>query len=115
LSTHPYLGDKRKKQNNMKKKLLIVLILYLIGLPVIFGLSHFFGGIKYVHPEKTKKELLINHRQLIKDGNVIQGFPYDGWNASYYPVTNRDWFYPKIHDYFYKWSIYYRFKWLDRC
>jgi len=99
----------------MIKCILIGIVAFFIVLPVIFGLAELFGGTKYIHTEEIKKELLISRRQLIEEGNVIQGFPHNSWGVSYYPLTNRDWFYPKIYDYFYKWSVYYRFKWFDRC
>ena len=99
----------------MIKCILIKLLVFFLIIPVILGIGEFFGGTKYIHTPEIKNKLLISHKKLIEEGNVIQGFPNNGWSVSYYPLSNRDWFYPKIYDYFYKWSVYYRFKWFDRC
>lgn len=97
------------------KFILIGIICYFLLIPVVFGIIKFFGGIKYVYKQSQKDELLKRHLALIKDGYIIQGFPHYGWSVSYYPSTDRTWFYPKIYDFFYKWSVYYRFKWCNRC
>jgi len=93
---------------------IILIFIFLIS-PIILGVLHGCGGYKYIYPPEKKIELLIEYKQLIKDGNVIQGFPYNGWFVSYYPITNSTWFFPKIYDFFYKWSVYYNFKWWDIC
>jgi len=100
------------------KNLIIVLICvvsYFITIPIILGIYSGCGGSKYIYEKAEKEELLKSHLQLIKEGNVIQGFPHDGWSVSYYPLSNSTCFYTKIYDYFYKWSVYYNFKWFDRC
>lgn len=91
------------------------IVFFLLILPFLFGVFEFFSGIEYVHTKERKKELLISHMKLIKDGYIIQGFPYRGFSVSYFAASNRYWFYPKLYDYFYKWAIYFRFKWFDRC
>jgi hypothetical protein len=90
-------------------------LLISLMLPVFFGLFEFFEGTKYLHKKRTKEDLLISYLKLIKEGHIIQGFPHNGWSVSYYPSSNDKWFYPRIYSYFYKWSVYYRFKWCDRC
>ena len=105
--------------NSVKMKTLIIVIicvcLYFMILPIVFGIYSGCRGEKYIYRKEKKKELLESHLNLIKQGYIIQGFPYNGWSVSYYPKTDRTWFYPKMFDYFYKWSVYYNFKWLDRC
>ena len=98
----------------MYKYIMIVMILFLL-LPIMFGVMEFFGGVKYIHSPEPKRELLILYKKLIQEGNIIQGFPRNNLSVSYYLSTNRNWFYPKIYDYFYKWAVYYRFKWYNRC
>ena len=94
---------------------IICMCLYLIILPIVLGIYYGCGGKKCIYEKENKKELLESHLKLIKEGNIIQGFPHDGWSVSYYPKTNSTWFYPKVFDYFYKWSVYYNFKWFDIC
>ena len=91
------------------------MIVYFLLIPAILGCLEFFKGHKYKYDPEEKEKLLIRHKKLIDEGYIIQGFPHNGWAVSYYPSSNRDWFYPKIYDFFYKWSVYYRFKWFDRC
>jgi len=96
-------------------KISIIICSFLIMIPVILGIYSGCCGTKFIHNKERKKELLKSHRLLIEEGYIIQGFPHNGWSVSYYPSTNRSWFYPKIYDFFYKWSVFYNFKWFDKC
>ena len=95
--------------------LFIFIAIYLLSVPIFFGLFEFFKGTKYIHTKKDKNKLLIRHLKLIKEGNIIQGFPHNGFSVSYYPSSNDRWFYPRLYSFIYKWAVYYRFKWFDMC
>ena len=96
-------------------EILITMCSFFTVIPVAFGIYSGCCGTKFIHSKEVKAELLKSHLLLIKKGYVIQGFPRNGWGVSHYPTTNRDWFYPKIYDFFYKWCIFYNFKWLNKC
>lgn len=101
----------------MKHLLLIAIagILVTVILPTMFGIYSGCDGTKFIHPPNDKKELLERHLGYIKEGYVIQGFPHDGWFVSMYPSAQDKGYPKKIFNFFYKWSVYYNFKWFDKC